>query len=206
MTPVEYIKNGPKKPDDLIGKARSVAKVYCAKAKSGCDDPLRLLFYGDPGIGKSATCKIIASELAEHPMCLRHMSAKQIKADDVRDWMHELRYLNDQWRVYWIEEVDAVNPDVEVLLLQFLDELPKKHAVLVTSNEQMSGISGRFQSRFLAVKFERPTVDDTKKFLLSHWPELGKKVAMEIAETNNGDVRASLNDAQAAIDVKKYGG
>lgn len=205
MTPEEYLKDGPKKPDDLIGKARSVAKVYCAKAKSGSTAPLRLLFYGDKGIGKSATCKIIANELAEHPICLRHMSAKQITADHVRDWMHELRYINDQWRVYWIEEVDAVNPDVEVLMLHFLDELPKKHAVLVTSNEQMAGISGRFQSRFMAVKFERPSIEDVKKFLLSHWPELGKKVVSEIAEVNNGDVRASLNDAQGALDEKKYG-
>ena len=203
MTPEEFIKDGPKKPEDLIGKARQVAKVFSARAKSGVDTPIKLLCYGPPGIGKSATCKILANILASHPSSIRHMSAIQVTVDHVRDWMTELRYATDQWRVFWIEEVDAVTPQVEILLLQFIDLLPAKHAVLFTSNEQMSGIEGRFQSRMQAMRFERPSVEDVEKFLLSHWPELGD-TAGEIAETNNGDIRASLNDSQMALDVIKY--
>jgi DNA polymerase III delta prime subunit len=88
-------------------------------------------------------------------------------------------------------------------LLQFLDELSDRHAVLVTSNEQMSGISQRFQSRTQAIKFEKPSVDDVEEFLRSRWSELGD-AAREIAEANNGDVRASLNDSQMHLDVEKY--
>jgi hypothetical protein len=116
--------------------------------------------------------------------------------------MTELRYVNDQWRVYLIEEVDAVNPDVETLLLHFLDLLTNKTAVLATSNERMSGIEDRFQSRMQAVRFDKPTVRDVEKFLIDRWPELGP-VAREIAEANNGDVRASLNDAQMHVDVER---
>ena len=205
MSPEEFIKSGPQKPEDLIGKARSVAQVFCARARSGVVSPIKALFYGSQGIGKSAVCKIIANHLVDHPIMLRHLSAKQITAEMIRDWMRDLQYKNDQWRVFWIEEVDAVNPDVEVLLLQFLDELPDKNAFLATSNEQMSGISPRFQSRCQAVKFEKPAVDEVEKFLLHHWSKLGKKVAHEIAESNGGDVRASLNDAQGALDMEKYG-
>ena len=203
MTPEEFVRNGPQKPEDLIGKAKTVAQVFYARAKSGKTMPIKLLCYGPPGIGKSATCKIISMALVEHPVSLRHLSAKQVTVEHIRDWMSELRYVNDQWRVYHIEEVDAVNPDVETLLLHFMDLLPEKTAVLATSNERMSGIEDRFQSRMQAIRFDKPSVDDVEKFLKGRWPEL-KDAAREIAEWNNGDVRASLNDAQMALDVEKY--
>jgi len=203
MTPKEYIKDGPQKPDDLIGKGKTIAKVFCAKVKSGVTDPIVLYCYGPPGIGKSATCKIIAKFVAGHSSGIRHLSAAQVTAEHIRDWMNEMNYISDQWKVFWIEEVDAVNPTVQILLLQLLDILPKKVAFLFTSNEQMSGISTRFQSRAQVMRFEAPKVAEVSKFLLKHWPELGK-VAHEIAETNNGDVRASLNDAQTEIDIQKY--
>lgn len=203
MTPEEFIRIGPQTPEDLLGKGRTVAQVFISKVKSGVLAPIKVLCYGQPGIGKSATCKIIAHALVEHPVYLRHLSAKAVSVEHVRDWMNETAYVNEQWRVYWIEEVDAVNPDVEVLLLQFMDELPEKNAVLVTSNEKMSGIEDRFQSRCKTFKFERPPVNDVEKFLLGRWPELGP-AAREIAEANNGDVRASLNDAQMHLDVARY--
>ena len=204
MKPVELIRKGPQTPEDLIGKARSVAKVYHAKAKSGEPDPIKLLCYGPPGVGKSATCRIIANTLAIHSSDISHLSASQLTVDQVKGWMHEFGYHHDQWRVFWIEEVDAVNPTVEVLLLEFIDEMPDKHAILATSNEKMSGIEDRFQSRMQAIRFDHPEVEDVEKFLTERWPELGT-IAKEIAEANNGDVRASLNDAQAQIDFAKYG-
>jgi replication-associated recombination protein RarA len=204
MTPEEFIKNGPKVPDDLIGKARNVARVFYARAKKGSVLPIKLLCYGKPGIGKSAVCKIIANALASHPSTIRHISAGQVTAEQVREWMAGFHYHYDAWQVFWIEEVDAVNPAVEVMLLQFLDELPDRHAVLATSNEQMSGISQRFQSRCHAIRFEPPSVDIVADFLQKRWPELGI-TACEIAEANAGDVRASLNDAQGQLDCLKYG-
>jgi DNA polymerase III delta prime subunit len=84
-----------------------------------------------------------------------------------------------------------------------MDEMPSKTAILLTSNEKMSGISERFSSRTKAIRFERPTSEEVSKFLLARWPELGF-VAEEIAAQNNGDVRASLNDAQLYFDAEKY--
>lgn len=203
MTPEEFLKSGIKTPDDLIGKARSVAQIFCAKAKSNDIAPIRLLFYGQPGIGKSAVCRLIANTLSVHPYMIHHVSAGQLSVEKIREWMEGFQYVNEAWGVFWIEEVDAVNPAVEVLLLQFLDELPTRNAVLVTSNEQMSGISGRFTSRCKAIRFAKPSVDEVETFLMDRWPEL-KETAREIAESNNGDVRASLNDAQMALDVDRY--
>ena len=204
MKPSELIRKGPQTTEDLIGKARSVAQVYHAKAQSGDTDPIKLLCYGPPGVGKSATCRIIANALAIHPSSISHLSASELTVDQVKGWMHEFGYHHEQWRVFWIEEVDAVNPAVEVLLLQFIDKMPDKHAILVTSNEKMSGIEDRFQSRMQAIRFDHPEVDDVEKFLIGRWPELGI-IVREIAEANNGDVRASLNDVQGELDLRKFG-
>ena len=204
MTPEELVRLGPASHDDLIGKAKVVAKMFCSRIESGNRQPIKLLCYGDPGIGKTAVCRIIANQLVRHSSMIRRVSAVGLTTDMMRDWMWDLRYQNRDWRVYWVEEVDAISPATEVLMLQFLDDMPEQTAALFTSNEAMSGISGRFQSRTQAIRFERPSVTAVEKFLLGHWPELGH-VAKEIAETNNGDVRASLNDVQMQLDVKKYG-
>ena len=204
MSPEELVRIGPESPSDLIGKAAVVAKMFCSRIASGETQPIKLLCYGDPGIGKTAVCRIIANSLVSHPTMIRRVSAVQLTVDTVRDWIDGLRYRNMDWRVYWVEEVDAMSPAVEVLMLQFLDNMQIKTAALFTSNEAMSGISGRFQSRTQAIKFERPSVADVEKFLKYHWPEL-KGVAKEIAEATNGDVRAAILDAQFHLDVKRYG-
>ena len=204
MTPVEFIRDGPKTSEDLIGKAKRISKLYCSKIESGDENPIRLLFYGDPGIGKSTVCKIIASKLVSNMNMVRHVSAAQVTAEMIREWMNDLAYIRQEWSVYWIEEVDAVNPVVEVLMLQFLDQLPKKTAVLLTSNAKMSGITTRFSSRTQAIKFDKPNIKEVSAFLIKHWKQLGAE-AEKIAESNNGDVRSSLNDAQLSLDIVCYG-
>jgi replication-associated recombination protein RarA len=204
MTPDDFIYHGPQEPEDLIGKGRTIARLFIDKVKSGVVSPIKILCYGPPGIGKSATCRIIARALVRHSSEVRRMSAKTISVDHIKDWMQDCYYVSDQWRVYLIEEVDEVNSDVETLLLHFMDELPDRSAILVTSNEKMSGIEDRFQSRCRTFKFERHPAKEVEKFLLSRWPELGE-AAREIAESTNGDVRASLNDAALELDSRKYG-
>jgi replication-associated recombination protein RarA len=203
MTPEEFLNKGTNSPEDLIGKARTVARIFCEKAKSGDDCPLRLLFYGQAGIGKSAACKIIANALSGHPSMVRHVSGAELTSDMVREWMQDFCYVRDEWSVYLIEEIDKVNESVETLLLQFMDKMPKRTAILMTSNEKMSGLESRFTSRTKAIKFESPKTEEVESFLLGRWPELGD-VAREIAFNNNGDVRASINDVQLHFDALKY--
>lgn len=205
MNPEELLSHGPESADDLIGKARKIAKVFVAKAKSTDASPMKLLLYGPPGIGKSAVSRIIAQALLGRNMSMvRHVSAKQVSVDDVRDWMRDFHYkLGDDWSVFWIEEIDAVNSDVATLLLQFMDEMPKKTAIIFTSNEKITAIEGRFQSRTKAVRVDPPTAKEIEDFLLEKWVDLGE-VAKEISENCGGDVRMALNDAQMHLDVQKY--
>ena len=203
MTPADLLATGPGGPAEMIGKAASVARVLCGRAASGETRPIKALLYGDPGVGKSAICRMVANRLVEHSAGIHHASGCQVSPDTVRDWLHDLHYRLDGWRVFWIDEVDSVSPGVEVLLLQLLDLLPDCNAALFTSNATMTGITARFQSRTQAIQVERPAAAAVERFLLERWPGLGE-AAREIAEANGGDVRASLNDAQMQLDAEKY--
>jgi DNA polymerase III delta prime subunit len=183
----------------MIGKAARIVMAMRRQVARG--GPIRLLLYGQPGVGKSAACGVIVREIACHSSAVSHVSAAQLTADHVRDWMLGTFYASDGWRVYRVEEADAVSPQVEVLLLQFLDKLPARHAALFTSNASLAGITGRFQSRCTAVQVDPPTPTEIETFLRTRWPDLGD-AASEIAASCGGDVRAALNDAQMELDTK----
>jgi DNA polymerase III delta prime subunit len=184
----------------LIGMAGQIAKVQIARVDQRRASRIKLLLHGDPGCGKSAACRLIGDGIArEHS--ISRLSACQLNADMVRDWLHECRYSRSEWRVYHLDECDAINPTVGVLMLQFLDEVPPMTAVLCTSNESLGELSDRFQSRFQTIQVRRPAPDHIADFLAGRWPKLAD-VAQEIAGQCGGDVRAALNDAQAHLDFE----
>lgn len=205
-SPNQLLQTPPTSTDDLIGKAAMIARIYSEKAKSTDSSAWKFLFHGKPGIGKSAVCGILARALTQHSSSIIHVSAAELKAEQIREWMVDaFSYRRTDWRVYWIEEVDSLSPAVQTLMLQFLDRASDYVAVLMTSNEELTGLSRRFQSRAQTVRFTPPSVEQVATFLREHWPELGEAVS-EIAEANAGDVRASLNDAQTALTAITYAG
>jgi len=205
MSPDDLIGTVFESPEQLIGKASVVGRVYLRKVQAGLARPLKLLLYGDPGVGKSAVCVILAQAMTSHATGVHHASAKEISPEMVRVWLHDIRYYpQTRWRVFVVEEIDAVSSDVETLFLQLLDRLPDHNAFLCTSNSELTNLTARFQSRTKAIRVDAPTVGEVEAFLLKHWPALGA-VAHEIAEANGGDVRASLNDAQMELDANGDG-
>ncbi len=203
MTPNEWT---PQKPDDLLGIAGKVAKVQIRRARNHPKNRIRLLLYGKPGCGKSAACRIISNSIAA-PHNISHVSACEITADRIREWIKEgeqMRIESD-WRIYHIEECDALHPVVQVLMLQFIDIIPEQTAIICTSNLNIHELSDRFQSRFQCVKILRPTEKEITEFLRKHWlGDLGGFCIDDIAKNVNGDVRAALNDAQAQLDYLEY--
>jgi DNA polymerase III delta prime subunit len=192
MTPEEFILN----PDELIGRAGKLVEVQRRKIRSGRASIIRLLLHGPPGCGKSAALRMIAAELTGEGYQVSHLSACEITADMVRGWIDESHYKRDGWRVYWIEECDAINPTAEVLMLQFLDKLPAHTAVLCTSN-YADKLTDRFQSRLQVVEIARPSTQEIDKLLKRRFGDCYSSV---IAHSCKGDLRAALNDAQAYLD------
>jgi len=206
MNPSDVLEKGPEGPQDLIGKAATVAKVLCGKADSGSLSAVKILLYGEPGIGKSAICRILSRKLATESWNAIHISAAQVTGEMVKDWMQSLRHLRTTWAVWWIEEADAVNPGVEKLLLQMLDTMGAQTALLMTSNTSLGELSDRLQSRMQAIEVTPPDEEEVVDFVYKRWPEVGLYEIEEVVEANNGDVRATLNDIQMLIDMAAYGG
>jgi len=198
MTPDQFI---PVAPGDLLGTAGQIAAVQIHKAMR-LDAVLRLLLHGEPGCGKTAACRIIANAIAK-PHDISHCSAADLTAEQVRDWSMESHLIRgNEWRVYHIDECDAMNPTVGLLMLKFAEDLAPRTALLCTSNLGMGELSHRFQSRFQTFHVGKPAVSAVAIWLTRQWPALGSERAVEIARATNGDVRAALNDAQAWLDFE----
>jgi replication-associated recombination protein RarA len=191
----------PMLPADLVGIPGKVARTQIAKARRSKDGRIKVLLTGPPGCGKSSACRVIASQIAK-PHEISRVSAGQLTADMVRDWIANGHYRRDSWQVYHLDECDAINPTVEILMLQMLDELPPATAVLCTSNSGMGDLSERFQSRFQVVQLGRPSTTEVAEFLAARWADAGARRLGEIAQGTGGDIRAALNDLQGYYDVE----
>lgn len=197
----------PAQAGDFIGPAARVAAALdrLATLTRETGRPSAHLFIGDPGAGKSALCKFVIARLTGIPVGaqrghwgIRFYNGKNVNADVIRDLDIELksRPMFGGWRVAWIDEVDMLTRDAQVLMLTLLEELPPFTIVLATSNEDFSGESKerRFQSRFQTWPVGSPSADEIKTFLVDRFG-LGELTAAGIAECAGGDVRAALRDA-----------
>lgn len=204
MTPERILALGPQSWQDLIGPARLIARVQCAKAAANADGtPVRLLVHGEPGCGKSSICRLVAEALRPR-FTIGRVSGQHVSADDVREWISDT-YLGGHgaWTVRIVEEADALSAAAQVLILQYIDLMPSWHALLCTSNQTLSALEDRFQSRFQCIAVKRPSVHDVADFIRERWAEIAEH-STAIAQGNAGDVRASLNDAQTHLDVARF--
>ncbi|MCM8542396.1 MAG: AAA family ATPase [Lentisphaeraceae bacterium] len=203
MNPNSY---KPKSAGDLVGLVRKVVSIQVSKIKSNKLERLFLLLHGPAGCGKSSACQIIADSL-NSTFPVTHISACAITPDIVREWINDTYYsrMDGDWRVFWIEECDALSSTVETLMLQLLDKVSDRTAILCTTNKN-SNLTDRFQSRFQSIRIPKLSSDEIYHFLFSKWPSLGHKTIQDIVGNCKGDVRAALNDAQGHWDYIEFGG
>lgn len=189
----------------LIGPSGQVAAMMAAKAariRKNPTAPLKALFYGVPGVGKSHLVQQLADSLASSPLDIEHRNGKDVTIDVVRRWLDELPYrsLYGDWQVKIVDELDCCTRDAQDLLLTYLDRLPFGRAFLGTSNLQLDLLAERFQTRLQQFKIEPPTFEEI--FTLLRSQGIPSKVAEQIAEGCRGNVRAALLDAETYTDAQ----
>lgn len=182
----------------LIGTAKTVAETIIAEP----GDTLKLLFYGPPGVGKTAAADWIASQLAGK-WDIESINGRNCTIHVLRSWEADLHCSSmfGNWRVKIINEVDTLPRDAQDALLSILDELPLNRALLCTSNLDLEQLTERFRTRFNRFKFETAEASSITTLLKARG--LPESVALTIGETCCGNVRQACLDADSWLRTEK---
>jgi hypothetical protein len=197
---------------NLIGPAALVIKAAEALLQKRASDGKRvtLLFDGDPGVGKTTLADAIAIRLTRSVHAIEPVNGQSLNIDLVRQWRASACYGNmfAEWTVKRIDELDHASPAGMAELLTYLDTLPRRHAVIATTNDfaKLRAISkGRLESRFARFPVAAPSVDETVAHLTRTFG-LTKTQAKAIAlgsvpdgelPTAGCNIRTAENDADA---------
>lgn len=187
-------------PADFAGQAGHVAAMLMRKAERLRDNPtqpLRLLVYGAPGIGKTAMVNMIARTLASHPAAISDHNGREVGLDLARDWLRSIGQscLFGRWQVKVVNELDRCSRDAQDLLLTYLDRMGPGQAFLGTTNLDLDRLTERFQTRFLPVRLQPPENEVLAAFLASRW-NAPIDITRQIAEGANGNIRAAMADLE----------
>lgn len=180
------------KSPKLIGPA---GRILSSLRKLGpC--PVKLLFYGPPGVGKSEVARAVAKSLT-HDVEIDKVNGRDCGVDVIRDWSIRCHgsSLFSPWRVFVIEELDAMSDGARINVLSFLDDLPEERAVICTTNH-IEKLPERVRSRFERHEILAPTEEEIKALLIER-KGVSEASAGMLAVTCAGNVRAALLDADA---------
>ena len=190
----------PSCPADFVGQAGKVAEVLLRKAerlRSLPNQPLKLLIFGAPGIGKTSLVNLIARTLASHPAAIEDVNGREVGLDVAREWTRSLAYASmfGPWSIKVVNELDRCSKDAQDMLLTYLDRMRPGYAFLGTTNLDLTSLTERFQTRFQSVRLQPPDNEALAAFLARRW---GAPIAItrQIAEGAKGNVRAAMADLE----------
>ena len=107
---------------------------------------------------------MVALKLAGNRFAVTCENGKEVGVNRVRDAkmeMHESSLFSTTGHRAWvINEGDKITDDGQVAFLSLIDECPSKFHILVTSNEDISNWSERFETRFEVYNLSKPTALD----------------------------------------------
>jgi len=177
----------------LIGHAGHLAATL--RSELDTTRPVKLLFHGEPGIGKTKLAEAVAESLG-NKWDVEAVNGRNVTIDLVREWQHSLHSsMFGSWKVKIINEADLMTAPAQDLMLSVLDEMPAQRAIICTSNLSLKDFQTRFHTRFIKKKVEPPTQEEIANLLCEHG--LPADQAAFIAVACGGNVRAALNDAEA---------
>jgi replication-associated recombination protein RarA len=188
----------PETAADLIGEARKIGETILKQIRrvNGGTSTFKFLLHGAPGTGKSSLAKMIAHEIVADKIDIETTNGRNLDSETVREWQRSAAYgsLFGGWQVKLINEADLIPTAAQDLMLTYLDDLPPQNAVIATSNQNVTALTERFQTRFRLMKVPGPNCDELARWLIEKW-RLPKETADFISLGACGNVRQALLDA-----------
>lgn len=205
----------PRQLDDFIGRqiierqngetwvgARLIAELLAQGvqlATANRRSPLKYLFNGRPGLGKSALVAWLQQQIGCNQWSTIKLNGTQCKVETIEDVSRQLAgtSLFGDWRLLWIDEADAIPPVAQVRFLTLLDDLPRGIAITCTSNCRLRDFEERFQTRFQAFELAPPTTEEIIALLRRYLPD--EPEVINAATFADGNVRQAMLDAKGLV-------
>lgn len=199
MLPINY---NPTTIEGFIGPARKAAEMILrmvAFAKRDAE-PLRIVFSGAPGIGKSKLANFTAAALGANRWTLTKMNATQVKIEEIEEIAQAWAFTNifGGYRAVQIEELDKMPSVARSRILTLCDDLPSSTALIATTNqtpEQMRMTNPTMERRYTWLELEPPTDEEIYQLLRKNWPEIPEERTRFIAVMASGCVGRALAEA-----------
>ena len=193
----------PSSPEEIIGSAGQIAAELKRAIKDALDNnnaPLKVIFAGDAGVGKSTLAEFVIQALGvTSKWAIRKFSGVDVDIEKVREIAADLHYkdLFGSYRVVWVEEADSIPPAAQTRFLLLMDDLPQGCAIVCTTNRKADDFRNRFQTRFKYYEVTPPEPHEIETLLASFG--LSKRDCVQIATFACGNVRAALLDAERLL-------
>lgn len=202
---------------DFIGKAGVIATVLFHKAASFKTTKLpaidrRYLLTGEAGTGKTSLAMAVAAHITgctvqqildRQATNVEWVNGQSVSVDTVRKWREQGHYmpLYGSHIVQIVDEIDSISLAAANEILSYLDSLPSHAMMLATTNKPVEALPDRLQSRFKVHRFPKVDQATIASYLKSKFPTIEQHEA--IASRAQGNVRAAITDALAALEVQE---
>jgi replication-associated recombination protein RarA len=195
----------PQSPDDFVGPAQKHALILQRVVKDALANgnaPLKLLFNGEPGIGKSSLARYFIQLLGVSKWSTTKLNGTSLTKERVEELAKCFQYkdLYGTYRVLWIEEADTIPPVAQINFLTFMDDLPSGAAIVATSNCSTTDFVARFQTRFKLHEVDPPGPVEVAALLRRFM--IDEVAIQNISTFACGNVRAALHDAELTLQAE----
>ena len=157
---------------------------------------ISMIFYGNPGTGKTSLAKAIAHDLKKDYVLFSAVSGNKKELDEIFS-----RAKTERGLIVIVDEIHRLNRDKQDLLLPHVED-GTIHIIGITTSNPLFSINPAIRSRCVIVEIKDSTKEDIKKVLqkaildsrgLNGKIEFQEAAIDRMAELSNGDVRSSLN-------------
>jgi len=202
------IKYKPKNLKEFVNQKEAVNKFvnWLKNWKPG----EALLFYGPPGVGKTALVEAYSNEKKIDLIQMNasdHRSAKQIKSVIGASIRQQSLFKRD--KIFMIDEIDGLAGREDYGGVKEIIKIIKESQfpIILTANDPWSTKLRSLRNYCILVEFKRiPVIDVEKRLKMickSEKITMDKEVLRQLARNSKGDLRSAINDLETISRGKK---